>query len=495
MMISRQRFYIMIAIATLLLSALALGIFVPERAWKGIGGCVRAKTTRTWMTIFVHGSFGSLLGFLNFNDVLNDKLSGTLYRSLTKKMRMDEFFFKDQPMLQRGLVAFEPTLDREKAKGRFYAAFPIAQAYHAVDGMVHPVKPENHLFYAFGWSGLMSQTSRRYEAVRFYNAIQEELERLRLQGIRPKIRIIAHSHGGNLSLNLAAIDKVLRLKNFNEDQTLSQDHDEHESLQAMMAVFKLLLTKEDAKRKSDQKAYDYVPEKKSLCIDELYMLGAPIQPETESFAYNPFFKRVYNIYSTEDYVQQSDWVTTKKTFSTQRINKVPPHGQGKSARVMQLRITSSSAKLLKQSGPVIVQQDAKNSKKEPSIIEQFLGGKNIFVRQSSDPTHKELWMLSWIVDSSGHTTPISPLPSVILLPAVTKFFKRHPFIHDAELLLHIKPKKLQLEFIDKTSGRGIDTIRLSRTKLEVLQKKAMEWQVERTATGNDFEVIYKHLFN
>ena len=54
----------------------------------------------------------------------------------------------------------------------------------------------------------MSKTYRLKEALRFYNALQEELIKLQHQGIYPKIRIITHSHGGNLSLNLAAINEA-----------------------------------------------------------------------------------------------------------------------------------------------------------------------------------------------------------------------------------------------------------------------------------------------
>ena len=132
----------------------------------------------TYMTVFVHGTFGSLLGFLSFSDVLQDKVAGTLYHTTIKKMREDDVFFKDQPLLQRGLVPFTPTFDLTKTNNKKYVIYPIAAAYQTVSDIVYKGK-ETNLFYAFGWSGLASQSSRRFEAIRFYNALYKEIESLR----------------------------------------------------------------------------------------------------------------------------------------------------------------------------------------------------------------------------------------------------------------------------------------------------------------------------
>src|SRR3990172_1877110 len=215
------------------------------------------------MTVFVHGSFGSLLGFLSLSNVLHDNVSGTLYRNVTKKMRNDGFFYKDQPILQRGLVPLEPTFDLKDVDGKKFAVYPIAKSFQAIADMVSGGKEKNY-FYTFGWTGLMSQKSRRFEPIRLYNALTEELEELKQQGIFPKVRLVAHSHGGNLCLNLAAISKILKLGALNENTMYSKDLEENEALQKMVATMKDLTTKENAKSKQDQKKYDYVPEDQSL---------------------------------------------------------------------------------------------------------------------------------------------------------------------------------------------------------------------------------------
>jgi hypothetical protein len=104
------------------------------------------------MNVFVHGSFGSLLGFLSFSDVLSDNVSGTIYRDTTKKMRMDDFFFKDQPILQRGLRRVDLSLSSGE---NHYAIYPICKAFsdvdreYLVDRYGHEDRSK-HMFYAFG---------------------------------------------------------------------------------------------------------------------------------------------------------------------------------------------------------------------------------------------------------------------------------------------------------------------------------------------------------
>ena len=78
----------------------------------------------------------------------------------------------------------------------------------------------------------------------------------------------------------------------------------------MLTIIRSLPTKELARQIQGQKRFDYVPVEKNFSIDELILLGTPIQPETESFLQSAIFKKVYNVYSSEDTVQQADWVST-----------------------------------------------------------------------------------------------------------------------------------------------------------------------------------------
>jgi len=110
--------------------------------------------------------------------------------------------------------------------------------------------------YLFGWSGTLSFEAREQAA----HDLRIELDRLIQKyqtsyNYTPKIRIITHSHGGNVALNLAAI------KN------------------------------------------DYGT---NFVIEELILLACPVQDQTEPYTQDPLFKHIYSFYSNRDLFQIFD---------------------------------------------------------------------------------------------------------------------------------------------------------------------------------------------
>lgn len=109
-------------------------------------------------------------------------------------------------------------------------------------------------FYLFGWSGKLSFQKRKTAAKELYKALNTLVAEYTAQhGTRPKIRIITHSHGGNVALNLAQC---------------ATNHD--------------------------------------FAIDELVLLACPVQEQTKQLIKHPFFKTIYSFYSTRDILQVID---------------------------------------------------------------------------------------------------------------------------------------------------------------------------------------------
>jgi len=454
-----------------------------------------------WITVFIHGSFGSVLGFLNTSDVLKDKISGTIYRKITKGMRDDTFFFRYQPILKRGLVRVIPTFNIKETGNQFLAAYPLIKSYDMITEQLCPGKEKNY-YYTFGWSGLMSQNSRRFESIRLYNALSEELVKFHAQGIYPKIRLIAHSHGGNLCLNLGAVHTLANLKDFSMINSLSQDPDENEALKKMYAVMRTLPSKDSAHLKPDQKRFDYMPSKKNLEISQLIFYGTPIQPETESFVCAPVFKKVYNFYSGEDIIQKFDWVTSKRSSSFQRVDcKKTTENVGTcfiQAKIMIEKLHNMG----KGFKPVAMQksqfsQEQKNSKiPERTIWEQLMAGENIFSRKSKDPTHKELWFFCWesSQDSEKYTTFLAHLPTFVLTPlylavlhAGTKKY------NDIDINTVIRDEKLVVVALEHDREKELSHYSIPVQTLDVIKQKTMAWKPDRWKSFDEFKEIRKHL--
>lgn len=227
-------------------------------------------------------------------------------------------------------------------------------------------------YYTFGWDGTLSLSRRLEEARRFYKALENEVTRLRKQHLEPIIHIIGYSHGGNVALNLARIRDE-------QNETVS-----------------------------------------SFSIAQLILLATPIQRETDYLiAHTDFFKKVYLFYSTEDNVQTSDIFSTKKEiFSRHRFTNhshltIPP-----TLTQVRVRLTRTIKRSSFLSNP-------------HATPEMILEEKRIQCLHM-DPGHVEFWNLQWGSYWYRPNLPLSPLPVLAFVPAITHLLQEHvpdaPFV-------------------------------------------------------------------
>ena len=154
-----------------------------------------------------------------------------------------------------------PTLILKIPAVRYFLSSPaglnaitgISTRYHNVQLAYALIKhdPENFHekhFYLYGWSGGLTAQARKHAAKRLAKEIKQLLTQF---SVLPLIHIIAHSHGGNVALELATQDK-------------------------------------------------------DLLIDELILLACPVQEETAEYVHSPVFKTIYSIHSHLDVIQVLD---------------------------------------------------------------------------------------------------------------------------------------------------------------------------------------------
>lgn len=171
-------------------------------------------------------------------------------------------------------LGITPVLNLEKK----YHHRSIAQILCQKD----PVRFNLSTFYLFGWSGKLSFQAREMAAEQLYQALKLLVaEYNNKYGKKPFIRIIAHSHAGNVVLNMVKIKDA--------DSTIK--------------------------------------------ISELILLACPVQEKTASLVTDPFFEKIYSIFSTSDSVQILDPQglyrikkdETKPPFFSQRLFAAQPH--------------------------------------------------------------------------------------------------------------------------------------------------------------------------
>lgn len=149
------------------------------------------------------------------------------------------------------------------------------EKYHkrAIANTLCSVCPEDYTlddFYFFGWNGKLSFKERENASKEFYTALLDLVHAYNKKyHAQPKIRIITHSHGANVALHMAEI----------QDQ------------------------------------------ERPIFIDEIIMLGAPVQERTKHLACHECFGKIYSFYSGTDLFQIIDPQglykdgRSKKTFS------------------------------------------------------------------------------------------------------------------------------------------------------------------------------------
>lgn len=141
----------------------------------------------------------------------------------------------------------------------------LADALSGADPKHYP----SGTMYLFGWNGDLSFKERMGAAVLLHRELCDVINQYEQKyKVKPKIRIITHSHGGNVVLNMA------NLKN-----------------------------------------------EQNLVIDELILLACPVQKETVDFILSPMFKEVFVLYSSTDLLQVIDpqglynWSNDRPIFS------------------------------------------------------------------------------------------------------------------------------------------------------------------------------------
>jgi hypothetical protein len=419
-----------------------------------------------WITVFVHGSFNSSLGLLSFRKVLKDDLSGSEYSKMVKNLRKDKFFYQQQPILQRGLIKVVPSFNgfnKDKIK---LAAYPIIAGYEEILNNVNPKKEKND-FFTFGWSGILSQNERRKESLRLYNVLCEKIEEYKNQGINPKIRILAHSHGGNVSLNLAAINEASNILKKNLDEK-NQTKNIHKTIKYL----KKLSSKKECQKNNGQKKFDYCPQNIDLKIDELILMGSPVQQETETLVYSDIFKQVYSLYSEQDVIQSMDVFSTKQRSSKQRFDLEKTHPNA--SRFFQAKI--------------MIDRQLKDLAKKATGKESLW--EKLFPKKSKDPTHKDLWLLAWSKQFSQPDFPLSPLPVVILVPLIVKIINENINLNDIDINLCFENKdKINFFVLEHNKSEIKSQSFLAKKLIDKIKKKTMRWKPNNLYRNTTYKKI------
>lgn len=360
------------------------------------------QATEKWITIFVHGTLGlrNTLSFKTLSTLFRENINGTRYKKKMTELRKDPNTYCHQVVQKLGLHKIDVT------KPPQIAAQIFAQEYNAIQKQFYPDQTTIE-YYTFGWSGLINPNERYNDARKFFKELQEAVEHVRKNYPNIKIRIVAYSHGANVALNLAEINA-----------------------------------------QSSQPA--------NFIVNELIMIGTPVQRETDCFVADPFFEKVFNIYSRSDYVQQMDCFSNIRFFSSRRFRDNARCSMGKKLHQIEVKLAV----------------EAKNDFKQPYSSKRTI---------DRSPGHIELWNFGWPGASKlyRHYFPLNPLPLALFIPALVKATEDH-FPDTRNVVISVRPdngtgtikqrkhqKKTRISFV---SPEELDKI---KEKVRIFHKKCI----------------------
>jgi len=309
-----------------------------------------------WITIFVPGimSIKPHLTLHNIMRFIRDDVNNTTYSKTVEYMRSNPYFYLNQAMQEPGLKKIDM---HDLQPGN--ASSAIANTYDYVTKLNKPFT-ENH-YYTFGWSGLLSPSSRYAGAVQLLKELMPEIKtKFWDNNIFPNVRLIGYSHGGNVCLNVAA-------------------------------------------------AHNNINPHSSLSIDELILIGVPIQTETDYLAGDPLFKKIYHVFSRADRIQRIDFFSFNRIFS-RRYFKSNNHFKIPN-KLMQIEMKFTRKAHTKKESPQRLAQSINFS--DPGII----SGKSRLLRNGS-PGHLEFWFFGWSPKHYRRSFLLRPLPAFVTLPYI-----------------------------------------------------------------------------
>lgn len=235
------------------------------------------------MIVFIHGTILPAPSLNGLRKVAAQALKQgankpqELYQSYLDGRRDKKGFYGYQPLGEKGLTKIEDVYS--EACSYTEASKLLSDIFIQTNGS----DEESCSCYTFGWDGRLEHANRVEWAKRLHVALSDEVNNVRQNyGVEQvQIDIFAHSHGGNVALNMAPVQQELSGK---------------------------------------------------LSINRLVMFGTPVQVETEKYVLDQMFKNVYLFYSQGDMIQVSD------LFSTKGLSKRRFNGESEKNKVIHVEV-------------------------------------------------------------------------------------------------------------------------------------------------------------
>lgn len=316
-----------------------------------------------WVIIYIHGTMGlsDVVSLSDLPTLFHTNIQGSSYEQKMRLARFNTEPYSLQPTQELGLRPIALTNCPTSAAELFGKLYRnLHRTFFPNEGIVG--------MYTFGWSGMLNH-QERYEAGRklftdlclLHQSLSGHYKKL-------KIRIVAFSHGANVVWNMGAASAYRTAKPFS--------------------------------------------------LEEVILLGGPVQYETECCLNAPLFKntKIYHIQSRADYIVRSDCFSSKRFLPKRFFSNSARQPLPKNIKQIELKITIPG---------------------EHNPLKPHRSRKRI----DRSPGHSEFWNFG-SKDSTYHRTyaPLYPIPIALMTPAIIKTINKSKLENNA-LIFELQPDK------------------------------------------------------
>lgn len=367
-----------------------------------------------WVNVFVHGiiSIKPTTTLANFFRFINDDFEDSPYSLTINNIRHNSFFYQNQTIQAPGLHTINI---KNCAPGA--AACIMARIFDKVTQLSSAYNDIPSLYYTYGWSAILSRSARLEDATTFLLQLNDEIDRLRAQGFNPIVRLIGYSHGGTVILKLALAKRLYGINPHFE-------------------------------------------------VEQAYLLGTPIQSDTDYLITDPLFKKIYNIYSRGDRFQKMDFFSAGQFFSERKFTS-HCHLPELPSKLTQVEIK-------------LTRKPKGNGCCRSDCTVECCSGPWYKNRRNVSPGHSELWFFGWTPMHYRKTFPFYPLPLVTFLPYIVDALDPLEATHNPEcpILVTIDTSTSQMNLRDTSECgcNGINRPFIDGCTLNALKQEALSYR-------------------
>jgi hypothetical protein len=129
------------------------------------------------------------------------------------------------------------------------------------------------------------------------------------------------------------------------------------------------------------------------------------------------------------------------------------------------------------------------SEKEKSIWGKIFSSP----QKTKDPNHKELWFFSWKEESTQRNSFLTPLPTVVLIPLISKALNTQENLCDVDINITTTQDKIGVFVSQHNDKTIVNKTLIDYDIIQRIKKDIKKWRPADSSEAAEFDIAYRYL--